>query len=69
MRTDTAFIIHSHNGVAELVEVKIDGWVWECVQTCLDLYWEWETRCGWVFRSKPTYDSPLRLFDTTTSPH
>lgn len=69
MRRDQAYIIHTRDGKSELHPVKIDGWVWQAALTCLDLYWEWETRTGWNFRSadsfEPAISDPMPLPDPT----
>lgn len=54
-----AFLIHAHDGIAELIPVKIDGWVWDAALIHLDAYWEWEIRTGWNHRTKDTFDNPL----------
>ena len=59
MRLDVAYVMHTRDGVSELHPIKIDGWVWDTVLVCCDLYWEWETRTGWNFRDKDTADTPI----------
>ena len=59
VRTDTAYLIHAHDGVAELIPVKTDAWVWEAVLITLDLYWGWTVRTDWDYRDKPSFDDPL----------
>jgi hypothetical protein len=59
VRQDVAYILHTHGGSAEMLPVKIDGWVWDAVLIACDTYWEWETRTGWNFREKDSFDSPI----------
>lgn len=63
MRLDAAYIIHAHDGKAELLAVKIDGWVHEAVGIALDLYWSWETRCGWGFKDSASAEDPITGVD------
>jgi hypothetical protein len=41
MRQDRAFVLHTRNGVASLVPVKTDGYVWEAVQAFIESWWLW----------------------------
>jgi hypothetical protein len=59
MSQTTAYAIHAHDGVAELIPVKIDGWVWDAAQVFLDVYWAWEVRTGYWFKDADTYDDPI----------
>jgi len=59
MNQHTAYIIHAHDGVAELLPVCIDGWVWEAVMTACYVYWEWESRTGWNYRNSDNFADPI----------
>ncbi|MCL1922804.1 MAG: hypothetical protein FWG15_02895 [Propionibacteriaceae bacterium] len=54
-----AFLLHAHDGVAQLFPIKTDGWVWECVQIFLDQYWEWKLRTDFYNRDKDTFNNPI----------
>jgi len=41
IRHDMAFILHSTNGLARLVPVKTDGWVWDTVQAWVEAWWSY----------------------------
>jgi len=59
MDQSVAYVIHARDGVANLLPVQIDGWIWEAVQIAADMYWRWETRTGWNFRDSDSFTDPI----------
>ena len=60
VRTDVALLLHTHDGVSDLYEVKTNGWVWSAVVAWCRAWWLADPR---MRPAGPFFESPLTVVE------